>query len=191
MLYESENSAFETSQQKKLLADLLLQESLIDVYPASLAQQRLWFLDQLQGRNSAYNVYLGLWLRGSLDVSTLQSSLQEIVQRHETLRTQFKFEGGELLQVVLSDYTASLQVSDVTKSTEPYREAYRLAREESETPFDLSRAPLFRARLFRVTGNDHVLLCTMHHIISDAWSMQIFAKAVSYTHLTLPTICSV
>jgi amino acid adenylation domain-containing protein len=176
MLYESENSTVETAQQKKLLADLLLQERLVDVYPASLAQQRLWFLDQLQGRNSAYNVHLGLWLRGSLDVSSLQSSVQEIVHRHDSLRTQFKFEGGELLQVVVSDYTATLQVSDLTKSPEPYGEAYRLAREESERPFDLSRAPLFRARLFRITGNDHVLLCTMHHIVSDAWSMQILAK---------------
>src|ERR1700692_4293093 len=145
MLYESENSALETAQRKKLLADLLLKESLVDVYPASLAQQRLWLLDQLQGRNSAYNVYLGLWLRGSLDVNSLQSSLQEIVRRPHSLRTQFKFEGGELLQVVVSDYSASLQVSDLTKSPEPYREAHRLAREESERPFDLSRAPLFRA----------------------------------------------
>src|ERR1700720_2788038 len=166
MLYESENSAVETAHQKKLLADLLLKESLGDVHPASLAQQRLWFLDQLQGRNSAYNLHLGLWLRGPLDVGCLQSSLQEIVNRHDSLRTQFKLEGGYLLQVVVSDYTASLEVSDLTKSPEPYRETYRLAREESEKPFDLSRAPLLRARLFRVTGNDHVLLCTMHHIIS-------------------------
>src|ERR1700704_4749412 len=115
MLYESKDSAVETAQQKKLLADLLLQENLVDVYPASLAQQRLWFLDQLQGRNSAYNVHLGLWLRGSLDVSSLQASLQEIVHRHDSLRTQFKFEGGELLQVVVSDSTASFQVSDLTK----------------------------------------------------------------------------
>ena len=185
MSCESENFAVETAQKKKLLADLLLRESLVDVYPASLAQQRLWFLDQLQGSTSAYNLQLGLWLRGSLDVRCLQSSLQEIMRRHDSLRTQFKFEGGELLQIVGGDSSESLQVSDLTNSPEPYREAYRLAREESEKPFDLGRAPLFRARLFRVTGNDHVLLCTMHHIVSDAWSMQILAKELPASYEAL------
>ncbi len=91
MLYENENSAVETAQQKKLLTDLLLRESLVDVYRASLAQQRLWFLDQLQGTNSAYNVHVGLWLRGSLDVSSFSRAFKKSCAATTACRTQFKF----------------------------------------------------------------------------------------------------
>src|SRR6202171_4580371 len=164
------------AEQKKLLADLLMQANRTETYPASLTQQRLWFLDQLQGRNSAYNVYLGLWLRGPLDLNSLQSSLQEIVNRHDSFRTEFRLEGEELLQVVTQNCTANLSVTDVTNASDPYGETYRLASQEVDQPFDLSEAPLFRARVFRVTAEDHVFLCTMHHVVTDAWSMQIFAK---------------
>ena len=86
MLYGSQNLVTGDAQEKNLLANLLLQVSPTNVYSASLAQQRLWFLHQLQGRSTAYNVHLGLWLRGSLDLSALQASFQEMVNRHDSLR---------------------------------------------------------------------------------------------------------
>lgn len=173
------------ANQKKLLADLLMQANRTETYPASLTQQRLWFLDQLQGRNSAYNVYLGLWLRGPLNLNSLQSSLREIVNRHDSFRTEFRLEGEELLQVVTQNCTTGLSVTDVSNAPDPYGETYRLASQEVEEPFDLSQAPLFRARVFRVTPEDHVFLCTMHHIVTDAWSMQIFAKELTVLYEAL------
>ncbi len=185
MFEGSQDSTVAIAQQKKLLADLLMPANQGETYPASLTQQRLWFLDQLQGKNSAYNVYLGLWLRGPLNLNALQSSLQEIVNRHDSFRTEFRLEGEELLQVVTENCIASLPVTDVTNAQEPYGEAYQLASQEVEKPFDLSRAPLFRARLFRVTAEDHVFLCTMHHIVTDAWSLQIFAKELTVLYEAL------
>ncbi len=183
MLYGSQNLVTGDAQEKNLLANLLLQVSPTHVYSASLAQQRLWFLHQLQRRSTAYNVHLGLWLRGSLDLSALQASFQEMVNRHDSLRTTFRLEGGKLQQVVQEHYTATLPVTDVTSASDPYAETYQFARREVEVPFELSTAPLFRGRLFRVTPQDHVFLCTMHHIITDAWSLQLFAKelALLYT----------
>ncbi len=179
MFEEQHDFAVEIAQQKKLLADLLMQANRTESYPASLTQQRLWFLDQLQGRNSAYNVYLGLWLRGALDLKSLQSSLEAIVDRHDSFRTDFRLEGEELLQVVAQNCIASLPFTDVTNAPDPIGETYRLASKEVEQPFDLSEAPLFRAHVFRVTPEDHVFLCTMHHVVTDAWSMQIFAKELT------------
>jgi thioesterase domain-containing protein len=166
--------------RKDQLANLFFpQEGSTHVCSASLAQQRLWFLDQLQGRNSAYNVHLGLWLRGSLDLAALESSVREMVKRHDSLRTTFRLEGGKLQQVVRENYHASIPLADLSSVADPYAEAYQLARHEVEEPFDLSKAPLFRPRLLRVTDQDHVFICTMHHIVTDAWSLQVFAKELA------------
>jgi thioesterase domain-containing protein len=165
-----------------LLADLLLQSSQkpdqTETYPASLAQQRLWFLEQLGVKTSAYNVHLGFWLRGPLDMGALRSSLQELVNRHDSLRTSFRLQGRELVQDVTRDLRVDLPITDIT-STPDYAIAYGLARNEVEAHFDLSQAPLFRTRLIRDTATDHVLLMTMHHIVTDAWSIQILAKELA------------
>ncbi len=110
-----------------------------------------------------------------------------MVKRHDSLRTSFRLEGGELRQFVARNLTLSVPECDLTDSPEPYAEAYRLAQQEVETPFDLHRSPLFRARIFRVTPNDHVLLCTMHHIITDSWSVQILARELSAVYEALST----
>src|SRR2546423_975061 len=102
-----------TAQQNQLLADLLSQTKDMDVYPASLAQQRLWLLDQIRHQSSAYNVHLGLWLRGPLVLGSLRAALQEIVNRHDSLRTAFRLEGGELWQIVERSLTLDLAVHDV------------------------------------------------------------------------------
>ena len=175
----SEGQPLETdhAQDRSRLADLLAQAS-PTIYSASLAQQRLWFLQQLQDGSGAYNVHLGLWLRGSLNLNALQASVGELVKRHDSLRTAFRLERDTLQQVVENESIASVQITltDVTGAADPIAEAYQLARREVEQPFDLSKAPLYRVRLFRVTPLDHVFLCTMHHIITDAWSVQIFAR---------------
>jgi thioesterase domain-containing protein/acyl carrier protein len=168
-----------SAQQKQLLADLLSETSQTEVYPASLAQQRLWFLDQMQRKSSAYNVHLGLWLRGPLVLDLLRASVQEVVNRHDSLRAAFKLEGRELLQIVGRNLTLSLPVHDLTHLREPYSEAYHFAEQQVEAPFDLREAPLFRARVIRITADEHVLLCVMHHIITDSWSMQLMARELA------------
>ena len=183
MLSRVKTSEVGVAQQKRLLVELLLQsnqtETQTEVYPASLAQQRLWFLDQLGPKSAAYNVQFGFSLHGPLDMSALQSSLQELTNRHASLRTIFRLEGGELVQVVADRLSVSLPVTDITSSADPDSEHYPLAQAEVEKSFDLGKGPLFRARVIRVTGTDHVLLCTMHHIVTDSWSMQIMAKELS------------
>ena len=177
MLDGKQNVVTDNAQTGRL-ADLLLQVS-PSVYSASLAQQRLWFLGQLQGRNTAYNVHLGLWLRGPLNLNALQSAFREMVNRHDSLRTAFRLESGNLQQVVSENCDPEIDLTDLTSVADPTAEAYLLARREVEEPFDLSTTPLFRVRLFRATALDHVFLCTMHHIITDAWSLQIFAKELA------------
>jgi thioesterase domain-containing protein len=150
-----------------------------EVYPASLGQRRLWFLNQLQAPTAAYNVHVGLWLYGPLNVEALQESLQEIVNRHETLRTSFALERGELIQRVIHAYRVSLPMTDFANVAEPYPPAYEFAKREVETAFDLDKGPLFRSHILRIAPEEHVFLCTMHHTITDAWSMQVLTRELA------------
>lgn len=151
----------------------------VERYPASLAQRRLWFLNQLQPETSAYNVHVGLWLYGPLDLPFLESSLRDVIDRHETLRTTFALERGELMQLVSPTPLVELPVRDFSDLSEPYPSAYAFARQEVGAPFDLSKGPLFRACVLRIGPEENVLLCTMHHIITDASSMQVFTKELA------------
>ncbi len=175
MLFGSSQLETNDAQEKGRLADLILQAS-PTVYSASLAQQRLWFLHQLQGRSTAYNVHLGMWLVGSLDLTALHASVRELVRRHDSLRTAFRLEKEKLQQVVENSCSVEIPITDLASTADPTAEAYQLARREVAEPFDLSKAPLFRVRLYRASPLDHVFLCTMHHIVTDAWSMKLFAK---------------
>jgi len=147
----------------------------------SFAQQRLWFLDQLEPGKSIYNIPGALRLKGPLDVDALQRSLEEIVRRHEALRTTFATSETGPVQVVAPSSQLTLLREEIRCSTEKEAEAEisrRVAWEGSQ-PFDLTRGPLFRARLIRVAADDHVLLLTMHHIVSDGWSMSVLYRELS------------
>ena len=151
-------------------------------FPASFAQQRLWFIDQLTPGRATYNLPSALRVRGRLDLEVLTRTVEEIVRRHETLRTRFVTVGGEPQQVIEDQVNVQLPVLDLTGvggEEEREAEAMRLAREEAQQPFDLKQAPLFRGKLLRLGGLNHVLLFTMHHIISDAWSMGVLIEEVS------------
>ncbi|TCP59190.1 amino acid adenylation domain-containing protein [Tumebacillus sp. BK434] len=134
----------------------------------SFAQQRLWFLDRLQPNSAAYNIPVAIELLGRLEVQALQAGLTEIVRRHETLRTVFAEVDGEPLQVIVDPMPVVLQVEQLDRE-----QADLETEREAGMPFDLAAGPLFRARLLRVTDEEHVLLLTMHHIISDGWSQGI------------------
>lgn len=151
-------------------------------FPASFAQQRLWFLDQLTPGKATYNLPYALRIRGDFNIEVLKRALEEVVRRHETLRTHFVVAAGEPQQVIEEQVTVQLPVVDlsgVTVDADREAEALRLAREEAQQPFDLQQAPLFRGKLLRLGVANYVLLFTMHHIISDAWSIGVLIEEVS------------
>jgi amino acid adenylation domain-containing protein len=149
--------------------------------PLSFAQQRLWFLDQYEPNSSVYNVESALRLRGSLDVAALERSLNEIVRRHEALRTTFSVVGGVPVQVIAPPLAVSLSIEGLTGCPEEEREerARDRVREETRRPFDLIKGPLFRSTLLKLGDEDHILLLTMHHVVSDGWSMGVLQRELS------------
>ena len=151
------------------------------VFPTSFAQQRLWFLDQLEPGNPAYNMPAAFRLVGPLDVAALEQSFNEIVRRHETLRTTFSVREGQPVQVIDPTSTLVLLVVDLRGLPESERktEVSRLSAEEAKRPFDLAKGPLLRSTLLRLGAEEHVLLLTMHHIVSDGWSMGILFRELS------------
>ncbi|HYP26888.1 MAG TPA: condensation domain-containing protein, partial [Blastocatellia bacterium] len=146
--------------------------------PLSFAQQRLWFLDQLEPGSPFYNVPTAVRLKGSLNVGVLERSLDEIIRRHEALRTTFAVVGGEPVQFVSPHSTLSLARVDLQELDDGRRleEALGLARLEAGLPFELERGPLIRAVLIKMGESDHLLLVTLHHIVSDVWSRWVLMK---------------
>ncbi|HEY0544285.1 MAG TPA: amino acid adenylation domain-containing protein [Pyrinomonadaceae bacterium] len=149
--------------------------------PLSFAQQRLWFLDQLQPGSAAYNMAGALQISGRLDVKVLERSLNEILRRHEALRTTFQTHDGQPVQVIAPVMHLALPLIDLSRLSEADRESAlkRLSQEEAGQSFDLSRGLLIRGRLLRLTGEKHQLLLTMHHIISDGWSIGVLIREVA------------
>lgn len=149
--------------------------------PASFAQQRLWFLDRLSPGGTMYNLSAAYRLRGSINVSALEESLNAILGRHEALRTTFESSDGQLTQVVAPALCLPLQVIDLGELAEGDKTIRMLALvgEEANNPFDLVCGPLIRWVLLRLSEEDHVFLLTQHHIISDGWSMGIFFRELA------------
>ncbi|MCY1078721.1 non-ribosomal peptide synthetase [Archangium lansingense] len=150
-----------------------------DALPLSFAQQRLWFLDQLEPGSSAYNMPAALRLSGSLHVSSLQRSLSELLRRHESLRTSFRDTDGQPTQLISPAEAFSLPVVDLSAHASQEAETRRLAEQDARAPFDLSRGPMLRATLVRLSDSEHVLLLNMHHIASDGWSMGVLVREVA------------
>ncbi len=149
------------------------------VFPATFAQRRLWFLDRL-GSGSAYTIaHAGSFrLRGRLDAGALRRALAALVERHESLRTTFREVHGEPVQVVSPHGSARLETIDLAAlpAAARWAEVRRLALEAVERPFDLASGPLFRARLLGLAEREHVLLLSLHHVISDGWSMGVLFR---------------
>ncbi|HKR14768.1 MAG TPA: amino acid adenylation domain-containing protein, partial [Pyrinomonadaceae bacterium] len=149
--------------------------------PLSFAQQRLWFIDQLQPGSTVYNMPLALRLHGALDVAVLERVLTEIVRRHEVLRTRFESIDGEPVQVIAAAEPQQLDVRDVSalSAAEQMQIAREVVTAETQTPFDLAHGPLLRVRLLRLAAQEHVAVLVMHHVISDGWSMDVLLREVS------------
>ena len=150
-------------------------------FPLSFAQERLWFLDQLDPNRPIYNLPDTHYFKGPLNLEALQRGLSEIVRRHELLRTTFQMIDGQPVQVIAPAEPLELKVIDISHLPDAERtaKAQQLADEDSTQPFDLSRGPLFRVQLVRLAEEAHWLLFTMHHIISDGWSLQVMSRELA------------
>ena len=146
--------------------------------PLSFAQQRLWFLDQLDPQSVAYNMPAVLRLVGPLQVDVFEKSVREIIRRHESLRTRFVLQDGQGRQVICDPFDFEIPVVDLSSLSEAEREAEvgRMALEEARTPFDLSQVPQIRVKVLRLDESEHVVLFTMHHIIGDGWSFTVLTR---------------
>ncbi|MBV9789568.1 MAG: hypothetical protein JOZ51_15385, partial [Chloroflexi bacterium] len=184
------------SPERRRLLDLLLRQkaqsdpaqilslpraSGTNTFPLSFAQQRLWFIDQLQPGISAYNIAVGMRLHGPLDVATLNRALNQLVERHETLRTTFVLQENQPVQAIAPQLTIPLPLVDLSAQPAAKREAAALGAvaETADQPFDLERGPLFRATLFRLADDRHMVLLTMHHIIADGWSTGVLLREIA------------
>ncbi|HEU5374052.1 MAG TPA: amino acid adenylation domain-containing protein [Ktedonobacteraceae bacterium] len=147
----------------------------------SFAQLRLWFLDQLESGNPFYNISAAIRLAGRLQVPILERCFSEIMARHEVLRTSFATLDGKPRQVIAPPMpldTLLIDLSSLSSETQALA-AKQLERAEGKNPFDLSKSPLFRTKLLRLNKEHHILLLSMHHIVSDDWSMEIFFHELS------------
>ena len=153
--------------------------------PLSFAQQRMWFLTQLEPDNPFYNIFFAFRLDGPLDLTALDESVCEILRRHESLRTRFSTVDGNPVQIVMRD-TLNAQTArgvireivDLSELPEPERdmEVLRRAKDEAQAPFDLTAGPLLRVSVLRLGEQEHVALVNMHHIASDGWSIDLFLR---------------
>ncbi|MCC4598286.1 condensation domain-containing protein, partial [Xanthomonas campestris pv. phormiicola] len=152
-----------------------------EVLPLSFAQQRLWFLAQFDTRAAqAYLLAGGMDLHGELDLSALQRALDRIVARHEALRTSFVAgDDGATQLIAPADVGFALDCIDLRQAADPHADAQCHAEQEARTPFDLARGPLIRGRLLRLAEHQHRLLVTMHHIVTDGWSMGLLVRELS------------
>src|SRR4051812_8013866 len=151
-----------------------------DSAPLSYNQQGMWVLDRLMPGTAVYHWPTAARLRGKLDVEALTRALQAIVSRHDSLRTSFQTVDGTPAQII-GDFELDVPLVDLTNQSEAEREAEALTilRHEARTPFNLSKGPLIRAILLRMQEHDHILLVTMHHIVTDGWSIGIFHRELS------------
>ncbi|MFN0124991.1 MAG: condensation domain-containing protein, partial [Blastocatellia bacterium] len=157
------------------------------VAPQAPAQQRLWFLDQLNPGAAVYNLPVAFGMEGRLSIQALEQGIREIARRHDILRTVFSMRDGDPVQVVMPDLYPALEITDLTWLPGPEREpeALRQAEAEAARPFDLSRGPLLRAHLFRLAEDRHILTMVFHHIVADGWSLGIFYRELALIYAAL------
>lgn len=185
MTIPSRSSSRLSPEQRRSRVAELRDQQLPIVAPLSFAQQRLWILDRFQPGNPAYNIPAAIPLQGWLNIHALERSLNEIVRRHETLRTRFEVIDGKPAQVVEPSLEIPLETMDLRSvpPAEVQAEVSRIVFEEGRRSFDLAKGPLFRALLLKLNGMNNVLVLVMHHIVSDGWSMSVFNRELSTLYM--------
>jgi amino acid adenylation domain-containing protein len=158
--------------------------------PLSFAQQRMWFLDQLERESPIYNQSAVVRLRGPLDGGALEGAIASVVARHESLRTTFSAQGGRPIQTIASEGNVPVTHVDLRDAADPAGAARQFAVEHTRRPFDLERGPLLRVALIAIGDGDHWLVITAHHIVADGWSIGVLWRelAAHYVRAELPPL---
>ncbi len=169
-------------QMSQAAAPAIVRLSRNEPLPLSYAQERLWVFDRLNPNSPVYNIAGAVRLKGRLDLSALERSCNEIIKRHEVLRTNFVIVNGKPRQSVLPDLQLKIPVVDIGEGSVEDREieVQRLAAEEAQQPFDLSTAPLLRMKILKLGDDEHVLLVNTHHIVSDGWSIGVLVREFAH-----------
>jgi amino acid adenylation domain-containing protein len=147
-----------------------------DQLPLSFAQERLWFIDQMEPNSPGYNLPAAVTIRGGLNIDQLQQALNHVIARHEILRTVFPGHEGQAHQLILDKLDFRFDFTDLshyTSKEERHGKAKEICRQEAARPFDLVRGPLFHGKVIKLADREHILLLCMHHIISDGWSLGV------------------
>ncbi|MEH2206128.1 MAG: amino acid adenylation domain-containing protein [Nostoc sp.] len=173
----------------KFQADTIPKRQTSKNIPLSFSQQRLWFIDQLYHGSAFYNIPIAFHIKGQLNIAVLQQSLNEILKRHEILRTNFTLVNGEPIQEIASDLTWDLPIINLEHlSGQNWEgEVKKLVAESATKPFNLAKGFLVRASLLRLSEEEYVLLVTMHHIITDGWSCGVFLRELSTLYAAFST----
>ncbi|WP_420643177.1 non-ribosomal peptide synthetase [Candidatus Leptofilum sp.] len=187
MAFDQQSESAELSAEELALLEMMLAEEGVDSSteptipqrtnleksPLSFAQQRLWFLEQLEPGSPVYHIPAAFRLRGVVDTAVLQTSLNQLAQRHESLRTVFVSEAGTPYQKVLPEIELPLNVLDLRRAANNEQVAEKQLFAETQRPFNLKLGPLFRTTVFQLADDDFIIVFMMHHIISDGWSMGV------------------
>ncbi|MBN3897494.1 MAG: amino acid adenylation domain-containing protein [Nostoc sp. NOS(2021)] len=180
-LSPAKKALLEKWKRGKFQANTIPKRQTSNSIPLSFSQQRLWFIDQLYHNSPFYNISSAFHLTGVLNITALQQSLNEILRRHEVWRTTFRLVNGEPVQQIAPQLTWDLPIINFEhlfgKDWEP--EIKKLAVEEAKKPFNLAKGPLVRATLLRLGEEEHVFLLTIHHIITDGWSIGVFMRELA------------
>ncbi|MEK9138932.1 MAG: condensation domain-containing protein, partial [Bacteroidota bacterium] len=146
--------------------------------PLSVYQRRLWFLDQFDPGNAVYNTGKAIRIRGKISIDTAERALNEIIRRHESLRTTFRIDNGEPAQVISPPFPLHINLLDIERLSDTPEAASieKTVVEELQRPFDISTGPLLRTALLRLGEEEHIAVMAMHHIISDGWSVGVLVR---------------
>ncbi len=179
-----QKKALQTKQENNISPRKQYQDA-----PLSFSQQRMWLLDQLEPGNPAYNRPANISLTGTINVQVLEKILNEIIRRHEVLRTSFEEVNGQPFQKITPNITLKLPIVDLSNLNDENKEleVQKLATEEAQQTFDLTQVPLIKAKLVRLHEQKHILLLTMHHIVFDGWSMGVLLKEVGELYQAFST----
>ena len=160
-----------TQESKQLSLTPIQPRTDSEQLPLSWAQERLWFLNQLEGMSATYNIPAALKITGNLAINTREQTLSERINRHEVLRTSFPTVNGKPTQVIHPNSTININVVDLQQYPDQERETIlqQQIQREATIPFDLEVAPLIRCKLWQIDTSEYVLVLTMHHIVSDGW----------------------
>ncbi len=159
--------------------------------PLSWAQERLWFMHQIEGESGAYTMSFTVRLVGDLNIKALEQAFQSMVQRHEVLRTRFESKNNLPVQVIVPNITRPLAVVDLQQVPDPWKQVKELATQEAAKPFDLVHDSVLRVKMWQVSPQEYILLVAIHHIAADGWSMGIFIRDLSAYYRAITTDSSV